>query len=163
MKKRLLIGKIIGLIGILSFTIGISYVLTYHLDKSKFQDINLLVTFEDTEEFSLENTNFLTYDDVIKTYPYIFEVKNNEKNSVKYEIKIKDKEISKIERNDLSYILFLNDKEIKKGNLSELNNSILYSNEIKGKKIDIYKLYIYLNKEISDVSYKYSLEIISNR
>lgn len=163
MKRRLLIGKIIGLIGIICFTMGISYVLTYELDKSKFEDIKLLVTFEDTKKFSLENTSFLTHDEALKTYPYIFSVKNNGKSLVNYEIRIKDKEISNLERNNLNYILFLNDKEIKKGELDEIKDNILYDNRIKTKKTDIYKLYIYVNKEIKDAKYKYSLEIISNR
>ena len=163
MKKRLLIGKIIGLIGILSFTIGISYILTYQLEKTKFEDVKLLVTFEDTKEFSLENTNILEKEEALETYPYIFSVKNNGKSLVDYQIKIKNKEISNLEKSDLSYILFLNDDEVKTGKLDELKDNILYNSKIKNKKTDIYKLYIYLNKEIKDVSYKYSLEIISNR
>lgn len=162
MKKRLLIGKIIGLIGILSFTIGISYILTYQLEKTKFEDVKLLVTFEDTKEFLLENTNFLTREEALETYPYIFSIKNNGKSIVNYEIKIKDKEISNLERSDLNYMIFLNDEEIKTGKLSELKDNVLYESKIKNKKTDIYKLYIYINKEISDAKYKYSLEIISN-
>lgn len=162
MKKRLLIVKIIGFIGILLFVIGISYVFTFYLEKEKFNNINLEITFEDTKEFSLENTKLLTYEETLQTYPYIFEVLNKGKSLVNYQIKIKDEETN-ITRNDLEYILFLNDKEVKKGNLSELDSDILYENKIKNKKKDTYKLYVYLNKEIDEVIYKYSLEMISCR
>ena len=57
-------------------------------------------------------------------------------------IKIKDLEITNITRSNLDYILFLNDKEVKKGKLNELENDILYDTNLKGKKTDIYKLYI---------------------
>lgn len=159
MKKKLLIGKIICFIGILIFTIGISYMFTYYLEKTKYQDIDLLVTFEDTYDFTLENTSFLDEESVLKTYPYIFTVLNNGKSKVNYQIKINDLDTN-ISREDLDYILYKNDKEIKKGSLDNIND-ILYTTNIKGKKNDTYKLYIYLNKELDEVNYKYSLEIIT--
>ena len=49
--KRLLIGKIIGFIGLILFVMGLSYIVTSYLEKDKYEDINLLVTFEDTKYF----------------------------------------------------------------------------------------------------------------
>lgn len=157
--KRLLIGKIIGFIGLILFVMGLSYIVTSYLEKDKYEDINLLVTFEDTKYFELENTSFLEKDEVIKTYPYIFEIENKGKTSVDYQIEITDLEISNLTREDLNYILMLDSEEVKTGTLSEIDNNILYSSKIKSKNNEKYKLYIYLNKEKEDVSYKYSLEV----
>ena len=55
----------------------------------------------------------------------------------------------------------LDSEEVKTGTLSEIDNNILYSSKIKSKNNEKYKLYIYLNKEKEDVSYKYSLEVKS--
>ena len=159
--KRLLIGKIIGFIGLILFVMGLSYIVTSYLEKDKYEDINLLVTFEDTKYFELENTSFLEKDEVIKTYPYIFEIENKGKTSVDYQIEITDLEISNLTREDLNYILMLDSEEVKTGTLSEIDNNILYSSKIKSKNNEKYKLYIYLNKEKEDVSYKYSLEVKS--
>ena len=49
-------GKIIGFIGLCVFIAGISYLLTQYLDKNLYLNTELLVTFEDTKEFMLENT-----------------------------------------------------------------------------------------------------------
>ena len=162
MKKRLLIGKIIGTIGIMLFAMGISYVITYQLEKSLYENIDLLVTFEDNEYFSLENTNKLLKDEAIKTYPYIFTIENKGKSRALYEIKIKDEEFKNLERSNLDYVVLLNDKEVLSGSLSSVENNTLYKTSIEKKKTDTYKVYIYLNKEIEEASYKYSLDIISN-
>lgn len=161
MKKRLLIGKIIGTIGLLIFTMGISYIITYYLDRSLYENISLLVTFEDDTTFSLLELKELEKEEALKTYPYVFNVLNKGKSEVTYKIEIKDEEISGLDRNSLDYILFLNDKEVKTGTLSEIADNILYEAKIKKNQTDIYKLYIYLNEEKEEVSYKYSLKIIS--
>ena len=102
------------------------------------------------------------YESVLDTYPYIFEVENKGKNLVKYQIKLINEEFLNLEKKDLNYILFLDDVEIKRGSLDDVDNNILYESKIKNGKKNIYKLYIFVNKELEDVSYKYSLEIISN-
>lgn len=162
MKKRLLIGKIIGTIGIMIFAMGISYIITYHFEKSLYEDINLLVTFEDNEYFSLENTKKLLKEEAMKTYPYIFTIENKGKSSSSYEIKIKDEELKNIERSNLDYVVLLNDKEVLSGSLSDVENNTLYKTSIEKKKTDTYKVYIYLNSEVEEASYKYSLDIVSN-
>ena len=88
MKKRLLIGKLIGFIGIIIFAMGVSYIFTYFKDKIKYQDINLLVVFEDTKTFKIDKLQ--EKDETLKEYPYKFTIKNNNKVKTKYEIIIKD-------------------------------------------------------------------------
>ena len=60
MKKRLLIGKLIGFIGIIIFAMGVSYIFTYFKDKAKYQDINLLVVFEDTKTFKIDKLHLFS-------------------------------------------------------------------------------------------------------
>ena len=137
------------------------YFVTYHLARDKYEDINLLVTFEDYEYFELENASYQEKEDAIKNYPYVFEINNDGKSLVSYQIEITDLEIKNVKREDLNYILVLDDVEVKSGTLSEIKNNVLYSSSIKSKKNGTYKLYIYLNKEKEEVSYKYSLKIVS--
>ena len=157
--KRILVGKIIGTIGLILFAIGISYIITYQFDKNLYEDINILVTFEDNKEFTLENTSKLDKESAILTYPYIFEVKNEGKSQISYNIKINEIELNNLEKEDLDYVLIKNDEEVKSGSLIDLEDDLLYNTNISKKRTDVFKLYIYLNKEILDISCKYSLII----
>ena len=157
---KLKLSKLVGFIGICIFVAGLSYVLTKHLDKNLYLNTNILVTFEDTKEFSLESFEKLTKDEALKTYPNIFKVQNKSLKSVKYDV-ILDEIESNIEPTDLSYILYLNDKEVKNGSISDIKNNVLYSNTLGIKKLDIYKLYLYLNSEKNEVKYNYSIKINS--
>lgn len=148
MKKRLLIGKFIGFIGIIIFAMGISYIITYYADSKKYQDINLLVTYEDTKTFKVDNIT--DKETILKTYPYKFEVKNNNKANISYDICIKN--YDKLEnKNSLSYILYKNDEVVK---TSKINDKCLYKDKISGKESINYSLYVYGNET------EYSLEIL---
>ena len=148
MKKRLLIGKFIGFIGIIIFAMGVSYIITYYADSKKYQDINLLVTYEDTKTFKVDNIT--DKETILKTYPYIFEVKNNNKANISYNICIKN--FDKLEnKNSLSYILYKNDEVVK---TSKINDKCLYKDKILGKESINYSLYVYGNET------EYSLEIL---
>ena len=127
MKKRLLIGKIVGFIGIIIFAMGISYVITFYSERKKYQDINLLVTFEDTKTFKIEKLQDKEL--TLKTYPYKFTVKNKNKSNISYKIKIKDINLD-IKRNDLNYVLLKNDKQVKEDSFKNLNNNYLYTDKI---------------------------------
>ena len=151
--KKLLIGKIIGIIGICLLAMGISYTITYYYDKVNYKNTNVLVTFEDTKEFTIPSKK-LDKENVLKTYPYIFKVENKESSKVNYQIKINTS------LKDLNYVLYLDDKEIKDGNIENLDNNILYENTIFGKKESLYKLYVYSNKDLED-DVTYSIEVIS--
>ena len=152
--KKLLVGKVIGFLGICIFAVGISYIVTYYLDKNLYEDINFLVTFEDTKEFTIENAH--SREDVLKTYPYIFTVLNQGKKKTDYEIVLSD---NNSDRENLQYILFLNDQEVKSGSLNELKKNVLYTAKLGSNKTDTYQLYVY-SKEEKD--YTYSLLINVN-
>lgn len=159
MKKGKLI--IIGVIlGILSGVLG--YFGTFYIDKlRKGGEVNVSVTYEDVEEFTLENNKKLEKDDALKEWPYIFHIENSGNNKGLYQIKIVDSSDNTIKREDLSFVLMLNDKEIKFGKVNELKEDILYTGEIEGNIKQDFKLYIWSNKdyEKEDI-YKYKLDII---
>lgn len=157
MKKRLLIGKIIGFIGIIIFAMGISYVITFYSERKKYQDINLLVTFEDTKTFKIEKLQDKEL--TLKTYPYKFTIKNKNKSNISYKIKIKDVNLD-IKRNDLNYVLLKNDKQVKEDSFKNLNNNYLYTDKISSKEEIEYALYIY---SFNEGTYEYSLEIETNK
>ena len=152
--KRNNIGKIILVIGICLFMVGLGYVVTKYLDKNLYLNTNLLVTFEDTKEFTLESTEVLTKEKAILEYPNKFTVENKSLKGVKYDILFltENKDIE-----DLSYVLYLNDKEVKSGKLSSVER-VLYTNSIKTLKKDYYKLYIYKDSK-SDIDFTYKLEV----
>ena len=157
MKKRVLIGKIIGFLGICIFAMGMSYVVTHYYEKEKYANINLIATFEDNKEFTLENVEKLNHDDALKTYPYIFTLENKGKYNVKFDLKLEDDG----DRNNLDYIIIKNDKEIKSGSLDSLKNDILLNSSISKKQTDTYKIYIYYTEKLEDASYTYSLKVIT--
>ena len=156
--KRNKVGKTILVIGICLFMVGLGYVVTKYLDKNLYLNTNLLVTFEDTKEFSLENIEALTKEEALSEYPNKFTVENKSLKGVNYDIVLTSNEFA--DKDKLSYILYLNDKEIKEGNLSDIKN-ILYTGNIKTLKKDYYKLYIYLNEKVKEPEFTYKLEIQS--
>ncbi len=158
MKKRGLVGKVIGSIGICIFACGIAYVVTHYIEKSKYADINLIVTFEDTKEFTLENVKKLTKEEALNTYPYVFTLENKGIVGTDFNLKIEDNKDTP--RENLNYILLLNDKEIVSGKLSDIKDDILFSGNIARKKTDTYKVYIYFNTDIKNAKYTYSLKIL---
>ena len=157
MKKRMVVGKIIGFIGICIFACGIAYVVTHYLEKNKYADIDLIATFEDTEEFTLENVKKLDKEGALKTYPYVFTLENKGIASVNFNLKLEDSEFS---RENLDYIVVLNDKEVASGSLSEIKDDILLKGNIGRKKTDTYKVYIYYTEDVKDAKYSYSLKIV---
>lgn len=157
MNKKLLIGKIIFVLGLVALSIGVSYITTYYLD-DRYEDINLLVTLEDTKEVSIELKK-LEKEEALKTYPYIFEVENKGKRDVSYQLKIKDLELDNIKKEELNYILLLDEKEVKSGSLSDIENSLIYDFKIPSQKEQIYKLYVYLNTLKEEGIYKYAIEV----
>ena len=157
MKNKL--GKIILVLGICLFIVGISYVVTKYLDKNMYLNTNLLVTFEDSKEFDLESTDVLTKEEALEVYPNKFTVENRSLKNVKYNIILSEIDTN-INKENLSYILYLNDKEVKAGKISEVEK-VLYTREVGIKKTDKYKLYLYLTEKETDASYNYKIEIES--
>lgn len=160
MKKGILVGKIIGVILLCIFVAGMTYVVTRYLEAARYSDINLLVTFEDTKEFTLENTKKLTKEEALLTYPYIFTVENKGSRKADFEIKLTDSFEKNVTRDKLNYIIMKGDKELVSGKLSEIpKDNIFYTNSVEAKKTDTYKIYIYLVEDIKDASYTYSLSL----
>ncbi len=153
------IGKIIGIILLCIFVMGISYVVSMYVDKNKYGDINLNVTFEDTEEFKLENTNKQTKEEALKNYPYIFTLENKSLANLDFDLVIDDKLSEGLDRSSLDYIILVNDKEIASGTLNDIKDNILLKNKIERKKKDTYKVYIYFNEEVTNSEYSYSLKV----
>lgn len=152
-------GKIIGVIGLCLFAVGVSYFFTQYLDKNLYLNTELQVTFEDTKEFALENKNKLSKEEAIKEYPNTILVENKSLKNVDYTISIDNKKTDNLD--SLNYVLYLNDKEVKEGNLKDLKDNLLYETKIEKKKTDTYKLYVYLTKEIKDIDYTYSIVVNS--
>ena len=151
------VGKIVGFIGLCIFIAGISYIVTKYLDKNMYLNTELLVTLEDSKEFKLENTDKLTKEEALKTYPNTFKIENKSLKKVSYKVNIKkDNDIDNI-----NYILYLNDKEVSDGNLDDLKDNLLYENTINSKKTDTYKLYLYLNEEKEKIDFTYSIIVDS--
>ena len=137
----------------------VGYFVTKYLDKNHYLSTNLLVTFEDTKEFTLESDEVLTKEKALNIYPNKFTVENKSLKTVKYDVKLITD--SKIDKEKLAYILYLNDEEIQSGKLSDIKD-VLYTNNIKTLKKDYYKLYIYLTEKVSDTNFTYKLEVTSN-
>ena len=159
MKRSKLI--IIGIVlAILSGVLG--YFGTLYLDKlRKGGEVNVSVTYEDVEEFTLENKKKLDKDDALKEWPYIFHVENTGNAKGLYQIKIIDLDGNTIKREDLSFVLMMDDKEIKSGKLNELKENILYTGEIEGTVKQDFKLYIWSCEDYMEEDiYKYKLDIV---
>lgn len=156
---KLLIGKIICFLGICLIAVGASYTITHYVEKSFYYDINLLVTYEDTKTFKLENTNLLDKEGALKTYPYIMSIKNEGKGDVSYQLKINDIENSTT-HSKLNFILYKNDSEFQSGNLADLKDDIIAIDSLERNKTNTYKLYIYLNDEVENLVYEYEIKVL---
>lgn len=150
------VGKFILVIGICLFMVGLGYIVTKYLDKNLYLNTNLLVTFEDTREFTLESFDVLDSTSALETYPNKFTIENKSLKSVSYDVLFSSE--TNIDKDNLSYILYLNDEEVKSGKISSISD-VLYTSNIKTLKKDYYKLYIYLTEKESDPEFTYKLEI----
>ena len=153
------VGKIILVLGICLFIVGISYIVTKYLDKNLYLNTNLLVTFEDSKEFNLESTDVLNKEEALEVYPNKFTVENRSLKTVKYNVILTEID-SNINKENLSYILYLNDSEVKNGKISEIDK-VLYTRTVGIKKTDNYKLYLYLTEKENNAEFNYKIEIES--
>ena len=153
------IGKIIGIILLCIFAMGITYVVSKYVDASRYGSINIDVTFEDSKEFSLENKDQQTKTEALKDYPYIFTIENKSLANLDFDLVLEDKLSEGIDRSSLDYIVLVNDKEIASGNLDSIKDNILLKNKINRKTKDTYKVYIYFNEKLNKPEYSYSLKV----
>ena len=154
--------KIIGVI-FLCLIIGvIAYFGTLLIDNlRRDDDVNITVTFDDTETFKLETIKKLDKEAALKEWPYIMNVENTGSGKGLYQIIITDIETSTIPREKLEYVLKLDDKEITSGKLKDVKDNILYTGEIEGKTKQNYKLYIWVIVDAFNYegdNYEYKLE-----
>lgn len=152
--------KIIGVI-LLCLIVGVvAYFGTLLLDNlRRGGDVNVTVTFDDTETFKLETIEKMDKEKALKEWPYMMEVENTGSGKGLYQIIITDVETSTIKRDKLDYVLCLDDKEVSSGKLKDVNDNVLYTGEILGKTKQKYKLYIWVTEEVAkEDNYEYKLE-----
>ena len=152
--------RIIGVI-LLCGIIGVgAYFGTLYLDKlNKGGDVNLTVTFDDTESYVIPSVKKMTKEEALKEWPYIMEADNTGSGKGLFQMIITDVDTSTIKRDNLEYVLELDDKEISSGKLKDIKDNILYTGEIEGKTKQKYKLYIWVTTEVDEKSvYEYKLE-----
>ena len=152
--------KIIGVI-FLCGIIGVgAYFGTLYLDKlKKGGEVNLTVTFDDTESYVIPSVKKMTKEEALKEWPYIMEVDNSGNGKGLYQLIITDVDTSTIKRDNLEYILELDDKEVSNGKLSTIKNNILYTGEIEGNTKQKFKLFIWVVSEVDEKdTYEYKLE-----
>ncbi len=152
--------RIIGVI-LLCAIIGVgTYFGTMYLDKmKKGGEVNVTVTFDDTETYTIPSIEKMDKDKALKEWPYIMEVDNKGDAKGLYQIIITDEKKSTIKREVLDYSLYLDDKEVTSGKLKDIKDNILYTGEIEGKSKQKYKLYIWVTNEVEKESiYEYKLE-----
>ena len=152
--------RIIGVI-FLCVVIGVgAYFGTLYLDKLKQGgDVNVTVTFDDTETFTLETIKKMDKQSALKEWPYIVNIENTGSGKGLYQIIITDEKKSTIDRDFLEYSLYLDDEEVTSGKMKDIKDNILYTGEIKGNTKQTYKLYIWVIEEVEkDSIYEYKLE-----
>ena len=152
--------RIIGVI-FLCGIIGVgAYFGTLYLDKlKKGGEVNLTVTFDDTESYIIPSVKKMTKEEALKEWPYIMEVDNSGSGKGLYQLIITDVDTSTIKRDNLEYILELDDKEVSSGKLSAIKDNILYTGEIEGNTKQKFKLFIWVVSEVDEKdTYEYKLE-----
>jgi len=152
--------RIIGVI-LLCAIVGVgAYFGTLYLDKlKKGGEVNVTVTFDDSETYVIPSIEKMNKESALKEWPYIIHVENSGSGKGLYQIIITDIEKSTIKRENLEYSLYLDDKEITSGKLKDIKDDILYVGEIEGNKKQEYKLYIWVINEIEKESnYEYKLK-----
>ena len=152
--------KIIGVI-LLCGVIGVgAYFGTLYLDKlKKGGEVNVTVTFDDTETYVIPSIKKMNKEEALKEWPYIMEVENTGSGKGLYQIIITDDKKSTIKRENLDYSLELDDKEISSGKLVDIKNNVLYTGEIEGNTKQKYKLFIWVTNDVDEKdTYEYKLE-----
>ena len=152
----IIIFVIIGLVG--------GYFITLTLDNMRRGgDVNINITLEDSETYTIPSIKKMTNEDALKEWPYIIHFENTSDNKGLYQIIIKEEEKTNIKRDHLKYLLNLNNEDKTEGNLSDIKDDILYTGEIDGNTKQDFKLYIWCVDEVEDDSiflYKLDFNII---
>ena len=157
MKKKAIRIIITIILCIITFIGG--YYLTLFLDNlGRGDDLNVTVTFDDTESYIIPSTKKMTKEEALKEWPYIIHLENTSSGKGQYQIIIHDLDTATIKREDLNYLLMLDDKEVGSGKLSSIKENVLYTGEIKEKAKYEFKLYIWVINDIEEGKYEYKLD-----
>ena len=152
--------RIIGVV-LLCIIFGVgAYFGTLYLDNlNKGGEVNITVTFDDTETYVIPSIDKMDKEKALKEWPYIMEVENSGNGKGLYQIIITDGGKSTIKRGKLAYSLHLEEKEIASGKLEDIKDNVLYTGEIEGNTKQKYQLYIWVVDEVEkDSTYEYKLE-----
>lgn len=143
------------------FSFALSFILTYYYDKGidSKKNASLELIYEDYEYCALENNSVLSKEDALKEWPFIFKMKNKGNTDSLYQLSILYDKENDMKIDSFNYILFINDEEVKNDKLINLDENILYEDKIKSNKENVYKLYIYKNKEDQGTVFKYSVKV----
>ena len=99
--------RIIGVI-FLCAIVGVgAYFGTLYMDKlRKGGEVNIEVTFDDTESYVIPSVKKMTKEEALKEWPYIMEADNTGSGKGLYQIIITDLETSTLKRDSLEYSLY---------------------------------------------------------
>lgn len=152
--------RIIGIILLCGVIGTLAYFGTLYMDKlRKGGEVNVTVTFDDTETYVIPSIEKMNKESALKEWPYIMNVENTGSGKGLYQIIITDTEKSTIKRENLEYSLYQDEKEVTTGKLKDIKDNILYTGEIDGNKKQTYKLYIWVTSEVEKESiYEYKIE-----
>lgn len=143
----------------------LAYFITLKIDMiRKGGNVDIKVTFDDTETYVIPSTKKMTKEEALKEWPYKLEVLNNGNAKGLYQIIITDVSDS-IKREDLDYVLMLDEKEVSSGTLSNIKNNVLYTYEIDKNSKQKYDLYIWCTEnqdEKSTFEYKLTFNAIKD-
>ena len=158
--------KIILLTIVLCLLSGaIAYYVTLQIDKyRKGGNVDVKVTFDDTETYVIPSIQKMSKEEALKEWPYKVTVVNSGNAKGLYQIIIEDVSNS-IQRDDLDYALFIDEKEVSSGNLKKIKDNILYTYEISANETQKYDLYIWCvkdQKEESKYEYKLTFNVIKD-
>lgn len=157
--KFIMLTIILSLISLL-----IGYFVTLYIDKSnKSGEVDVVVTYEDTDKYTENDIKVMTQEEREKEWPYIFHIENKKDGKGLYKIYLNKLEDNSIPFNKLNYSLYLDSKLIKKGSLNDLVDNVLYKGEIKGNEKQEFKLYVWLLEEDSGtLSYEIKFDVIKD-
>ena len=108
MEKKKIV-RIILILILCLVVMGGTYFGTLMMDKARRGgEVNVTVTFDDTESYVIPNVKKMEKEDALKEWPYIITVENSGDAKGLYQIIINDMEESTIKRDNLEYSLELN-------------------------------------------------------
>ena len=156
MKRKILIIILSILLCVVSGVLG--YFVTLKFDMArKGGNVDLKVTFDDTETYVIPSIKKMSKEEALKEWPYKITVNNSGTAKGLYQILIEDVSES-IKRDSLDYALYLDEKVVSEGHLSDIKDNLLYTYEINANTTQKYDVYIWSTIDQEEKStYEYKL------